>query len=56
MSSICISNKEVNDFYSSPNMIKSRRMKQSGKVASKGEKRNAWRVMIGKAEETTWRI
>jgi hypothetical protein len=53
VSSICISYKELNDFYSSPNMIKSRRMKQPRKVASKGEKRNAWRVVTGKAEETT---
>jgi hypothetical protein len=56
MSSICISNKELNDVYSSTNMMESRRMKESRKVARKGEKRNAWRVVIGRAEETTWRI
>jgi hypothetical protein len=56
MRSICISNKELHDLYSSTNMIESRRMKESRKVARKGEKRNAGRVVIGKAEETTWRI
>jgi hypothetical protein len=49
MSSICISNKELNDLYSSPNTMESRRKKQPRKVARKGEKRNAWRVVIGKA-------
>jgi hypothetical protein len=56
MCPICVSNKELNNFYSSSNMIEPRRMKQSRKVSRKGEKRNAWRVMIGKDEETTWRI
>jgi hypothetical protein len=45
MSPICVSNKEL-----------SRRMKHSRKVAPKWEKRNARKVVIGKAEETTWRI
>jgi hypothetical protein len=35
-------------------MKKSRGMKQSRKVARKGEKRYALRVVIGKAEQTTW--
>jgi hypothetical protein len=53
MSYIRFSNKEINDLHSSPNMTESRRMKQLIKVARKGEKKNAWRVVIGKAEETT---
>jgi hypothetical protein len=46
-------NEELHNFYSSPNiirMIKSRRMKLAGYVARRGEKRNAYRIMKGKAE------
>jgi hypothetical protein len=37
-------------------MIQSRRMKPLRKVARNGENTNELRVLIGKAEETTWRI
>jgi hypothetical protein len=39
--------------YSSPTiirMIKSRRMRLSGHVAQTGEKRNAYRILVGKSE------
>jgi hypothetical protein len=39
--------------YSSPSMIriiKSRRMKWAGHVARMGEKRNAYRILVGKPE------
>jgi hypothetical protein len=39
--------------YSSPNiikMIKSRRMRWAGYVARMGEKRNAYRILVGKPE------
>jgi hypothetical protein len=39
--------------YSSPNiirMIKSRRMRWAGHVARMGEKRNAYRILVGKPE------
>jgi hypothetical protein len=44
---------EPHDFYSSPNiirMIRSRRMRWSGNVARMGEKRGAYRVLVGKLE------
>jgi hypothetical protein len=43
-------NEELHNFYSSPNrMIKSRRMRWAG-VAQMGEKRNAYRILVGKPE------
>jgi hypothetical protein len=47
-------NKELHDLYSSPNIIriiKSRRMRWAGHVARMGEKRNAYRLLVGKPEE-----
>jgi hypothetical protein len=41
------------EFYSSPNiirMIKSRRMRWAGHVAQMGKTRNAYRILVGKAE------
>jgi hypothetical protein len=46
-------NKELHDLYSSPNIIgiiKSRRMRWAGHVARMGEKRNAYRLLVGKPE------
>jgi hypothetical protein len=46
-------NKELHDLYSSPSIIriiKSRRMKWEGYVARKGEKRNAYRLLVKKPE------
>jgi hypothetical protein len=43
-------NKELNDLYSSPNIIwviKSRRMRSVGHVACMGEKRGAYRILCG---------
>jgi hypothetical protein len=34
-------------------MIKSRRMRGAGHVARMGEKRNAYRILVGKPEEIT---
>jgi hypothetical protein len=34
-------------------MIKSRRMKWAGQLARMGEKRNAYRILVGMPEETT---
>jgi hypothetical protein len=45
---------ELRDLYSSPSIIriiKSRRMRWSGHVARMGEKRNAYRLLVGKPEE-----
>jgi hypothetical protein len=47
-------NKELHDFYSPPSIIRiinSRRMRWEGHVARKGEKRNAYRLLVGKLEE-----
>jgi len=47
-------NEELNDLYCSPNIfrvIKSRRMRWAGHVASMGEKRDVYRVLVGKLEE-----
>jgi hypothetical protein len=44
---------ELYNLYSSPNiirMIKSRRTRWAGHVARMGEKRNAYRILVGKAE------
>jgi len=46
-------NEELKDLYSSPNtiqVIKSRRMRWEGHVARMGESRDAYRVLVGKAE------
>jgi hypothetical protein len=46
-------NKELHDLYSSPSIIriiKSRRMRWTGHVARMGEKRNAYRLLVGKPE------
>jgi hypothetical protein len=46
-------NEELRDLYSSPSMnriIKSRRMRWAGHVARIGEKRNVYRLMVGKPE------
>ena len=48
-----LQNKELNDFYSSPNIvrvIKSRRMRWAGHVARMGEEREVYRVLVGKTE------
>jgi hypothetical protein len=47
-------NEELHNFYYSPNiirMLKSRRMNWAGDVARMGEKRNAYRILMGKPEE-----
>jgi hypothetical protein len=44
---------KFNNFYSSPStirMIKSRRMKWAGHVVRIGEKRNAYKILVGKPE------
>jgi hypothetical protein len=46
-------NEELRDLYSSPSIIrivKSRRMRWAGHVARMGEKRNAYRLLVGKSE------
>jgi hypothetical protein len=46
-------NEELHDLYSSPSIIrimKSRRMRWEGHVARMGEKRNAYRLLVGKPE------
>ena len=46
-------NKELNDMYSSPNImwvIKSRRMGWAGLVVRVGEERGVYRVLVGKLE------
>jgi hypothetical protein len=46
-------NEELQNLYSSPSiirMIKSRRMRLAGHVARMGERRNAYRILVGKAE------
>jgi hypothetical protein len=46
-------NEELNGLYSSPNIvrvIKSRRMRWAGHVASMGEGRGVYRVLVGKPE------
>ena len=51
---IKLHNEELNDLNSSPNIvrvIKSRRMRWAGHVARIGERRGAYRVLAGKAEE-----
>jgi hypothetical protein len=46
-------NEELRDLYSSPSVIRiirSRRMRWVGHVARMGEKRNAYRLLVGKPE------
>jgi hypothetical protein len=46
-------NEELHNLYSSPSIIriiKSRRMKWAGHVARIGEKRNVYRLLVGKPE------
>jgi hypothetical protein len=46
-------NEELHKLYSSPNiirMIKSRRMRWVGHLSRMGAKRNAYRILVGKAE------
>jgi hypothetical protein len=46
-------NDELHDLYSSPNIvrvIKSRRMRWAGHVARMGERRGAYRVLVGRLE------
>jgi hypothetical protein len=46
-------NEELHNFYSSSNiikMIKPRRMRWAGHVVRMGEKRNAYRLLVGKPE------
>jgi hypothetical protein len=46
-------NEELNGLYSSPNIIwviKSRRMRWAGHVARMGEKRGAYRILVGRPE------
>jgi hypothetical protein len=46
-------NEELRDLYSSPSIIriiKSQRMRWAGQVAQIGEKRNAYRLLVGKPE------
>jgi len=46
-------NTELNDLYCSPNIIranKSSRMRWAGHVACMGERRGAYRVLVGKSE------
>jgi hypothetical protein len=48
-----LQNEELNDLYSSPNIvrvIKSRRMGWPGHVARMGERRSAYRKLVGKPE------
>jgi hypothetical protein len=47
-------NEELRDLYSSPSIIriiKSRKIRWAGHVARMGEKRNAYRLLVGKPEE-----
>jgi hypothetical protein len=46
-------NEELHDLYSSPSIIriiKARRMRWAGHVARMGEKRNVYRLLVGKPE------
>jgi hypothetical protein len=46
-------NEELRDLYSSPRIIKSRRMRCAGHVAQMGEKRNKYRLLVRKPEGKT---
>jgi hypothetical protein len=46
-------NEELHDLYSSPSIIriiKARRMRRAGHIVRMGEKRNAYRLLVGKPE------
>jgi len=43
-------NDELNDLYSSPNTVKSRRMRWVGQVACTGECRDVYRVLVRKSK------
>jgi hypothetical protein len=48
-----MNNEKLHNLYSSPTIIKvikSRRMRYEGHVAQMGEKRNAYRIFVGKPE------
>jgi hypothetical protein len=48
-----LNNEELHNLYSSPSIIriiKSRRMRWAGYVARMGEKRNVYRLLVGKPE------
>jgi len=48
-----VHNEKLNDMYSSPNiirMVKSRRMRRAGHVASMEESGGAYRVVVGKPD------
>jgi hypothetical protein len=48
-----VHNEKLHDFYSSPRfirIIKARRMRWSGHVTRMGEKRKAYRLLVGKPE------
>jgi hypothetical protein len=50
---IRLHNEELNDLYSSPNIIgviKSRRIRCAGHVARMGEERSAYRILVGRPE------
>jgi hypothetical protein len=49
-----LQNEVLHDLYSSPSIIriiKARRMRWAGHVARMGEKRNTYRLLVGKPEE-----
>jgi hypothetical protein len=46
-------NEELHNLYSSPSIIrtlKSRRMRKTGRVARMGERKNAYKILMGKPE------
>jgi hypothetical protein len=48
-----LDNEELSDLYLSPNIIrviKSRRMRLAGNIARMGEKRGAYRILVGRPE------
>jgi hypothetical protein len=48
---VYLHNEELHSLYSSPSiirMIESRRMRWAGHVAQMGERRNAYRILVGK--------
>jgi hypothetical protein len=51
-------NEELHDLYCSPSIVrimKTRRMRWAGHIAQMGEKRNAYRLLVGKPEGKTGR-
>jgi hypothetical protein len=56
---IKLHNEQLHDVYSSPSIIrifKARRMRWAGHVARMGEKKNAYRLLLGKPEVGGWII